>query len=86
MDPLRGVDLRHKHFSPKMCVKMKELAPMGRERAPGTPPRSANAKRLSDQSLITLAIILNSNFPANKGNSDLFGFLPLCTYLEAAGV
>ena len=40
--PVGGVDLQHGRFSAKMYAKTKELGPVG-GRAPGTPPRSANA-------------------------------------------
>ena len=49
MDSLRGMDLRRGHFSVKMHVKMRELGPVG-ERAPGKPPRSANASVLEARS------------------------------------
>ena len=35
------MDLRHRYFSVKMCVQMKELGPV-LGHVPGTPPRSAN--------------------------------------------
>ena len=41
-----GMDLRRGHFLVKMYVKTKELGPNGGGggRAPGTPPRTANAE------------------------------------------
>ena len=41
LDPLGGMDPQCGGFLAKMCVKTKELGPVG-GRVPGTPPRSAN--------------------------------------------
>ena len=53
-----GMDLRRGHSSVKMNAKTKELGPIG-GRAPGTPPRSANANvRINYNEMIAYEIQL----------------------------
>ena len=72
---LGDVDLRRRHFLPKMHVKMKELDPIGGH-VPGTPPRSAN---VSAQFMLLIAYRL---FSPSSRRQEGNVFATVCRYVR----